>query len=305
MVPLLSIILHFSAPADAPDLPFPGAAWRGAFGYALKRTVCVMRPRVCAGCPFELSCAYPYVFETAPGRHARVMRLADTVPRPFVLRPRQIVRREGSRCEADIGMTLMGRAVDHLPFVIHAFAEAGGRGIGAGRTAYQLERVTDGAKGEIWRAGSNLAPQVAALPEPRLGDQSRVAVDLVSALRLVRNGVPITPDQVDGPTLAFAAVRRIALLRDGLAEALPPIDLNALRAKSEGVRLVDRRLDWSDRRRFSTRQNQSITMGGITGRFVLDVSAAPEVLPFLETCQLVHIGKGATLGLGEVAVARA
>jgi hypothetical protein len=35
---------------------FPGSAWRGAFGHALKRTVCVMRLRPCAGCPLERSC---------------------------------------------------------------------------------------------------------------------------------------------------------------------------------------------------------------------------------------------------------
>jgi probable addiction module antidote protein len=79
---LLSVTFHFSAPEGPADVPFPGAAWRGAFGYALKRTVCIMRPRVCPGCPFERSCAYPYIFETAPGDQSSILRQADRTPRP-------------------------------------------------------------------------------------------------------------------------------------------------------------------------------------------------------------------------------
>jgi hypothetical protein len=303
VVPLLTVTFHFSTPAGAAGLPFPGAAWRGAFGYALKRTVCVMRPRVCAGCPFERSCAYPYVFETAPGGDARVMQGADRTPRPFVLRLPNAVRGGASGGgEFPLGMTLLGRGIDYLPFIIHALAEAGQRGIGRERTIYDLERVTDGAGEEIWRPGSNLAPQSAAPPNLKLGDLGLVAVAFVSPLRLVRNGAPIGADQLDGPALAFAAVRRVALLRDGFAGALAPIDFHDLRAKSEGARIVQRQLGWSDRRRYSTRQNQPITMGGIVGNLVLDRSGAPGVLPFLETCQFVHIGKGTTLGLGEVAL---
>jgi len=302
VVPLLSVKFHFSAPEGAARAPFPGAAWRGAFGYALKRTVCVMRPRICVGCPFEMSCAYPYVFETAPGRQAKVMRDANAAPRPFVLRLPRAVNREGDGGGFELGMTLMGRAIDYLPFIIHAVMDAGQGGIGRARTLHELERVTDAAGAEIWTAGSNMTPQVAAIPDMRLGDQTRIAVDLVSPLRLVRNGAPIRPAELDGPTLAFAAVRRVALLRDGFDESAPPVDLNQLRAIANQVSVLEQELEWSDHRRFSTRQNQGIVMGGMTGRLVLDLASAPGLSPFLETCEHVHIGKGVTLGLGEIAL---
>jgi hypothetical protein len=300
VVPLLSVKFHFSAPEGAARAPFPGAAWRGAFGYALKRTVCVMRPRVCAGCPFELSCAYPYVFETAPGRQAKVMRDAHATPRPFVLRLPKAVNGEGQGGEFELGMTLLGRAIDYLPFIIHAVADAGQGGIGRARTPYELNRVTDAVGGEIWTAGSNMTLQVAAVPKMRLAGQARIAVELVSPLRLVRNGSPIRPAELDGPTLAFAAVRRVALLRDGFAETAPPVDLNHLRELASHVSILDPHIEWSDHRRFSTRQNQGIVMGGITGGLVLDLTDAPGLSPFLETCEHVHIGKGVTLGHGEI-----
>ncbi len=305
MVPLLSLSFHFRVAPGLADAPFPGAAWRGAFGYALKRAVCVMRPRICAGCPLSSACAYPFVFETAPGVETKVMVQADAVPRPFVLRPPGMAVGDGEDRGVQLGMTLIGRAVEYLPYIIRALMDAGRRGVGRERAVHELERVTDGEGRPIWRAGSNLEPRTAAQPAPRLGEPARVAIDLVSPLRLVRDGAPIRPDALDGPTLAFAAVRRVALLRDGLAPSLPPIDLKHFRALARGARIAERNLDWSDKRRFSTRQSQSITMGGITGRLTLDLGGAPELVPFLETCEHVHVGKGATLGLGQITLAPA
>jgi len=46
---------------------YMGSAWRGGFGRALRRAVCVTGLSTCPGCPFEASCVYPYLFETAPG----------------------------------------------------------------------------------------------------------------------------------------------------------------------------------------------------------------------------------------------
>jgi hypothetical protein len=305
VIPFLSVTFHFAAPEGPANLPFPGAAWRGAFGYALKRTVCLMRPRVCPGCPFERSCAYPYVFETAPADQSTLMRQADRTPRPFVMRLGGRPQGDESSHGVEIGMTLMGRAIDHLPYIIHAMSEAGERGIGRQRLIHTLERVTDRADQEIWRPGSNLAPPGAEAPVGRLRPADRLSVQLVSPLRLVRNGMPVRPEDLDGPTIAMAAVRRVALLRDGFAPTLPAIDFQRMRALAAGVRLVERDLAWFDQRRFSTRQSQLITMGGMTGRLTLDIEGAPEILPFLETCEHVHLGKGVTLGLGEVALAAA
>ena len=52
---------------DARRLPaFPGSAWRGALGWSLKRTVCVIRDTACRDCLLYRSCLFPHVFETPP-----------------------------------------------------------------------------------------------------------------------------------------------------------------------------------------------------------------------------------------------
>ena len=55
---------------------YMGSAWRGGFGRALRRAVCVTGLSTCPGCPFETSCVYPYLFETADGvaRHVEPFR---------------------------------------------------------------------------------------------------------------------------------------------------------------------------------------------------------------------------------------
>jgi len=62
-----------------------GSAWRGGFGRALRRAVCVTGLPTCPGCRFEASCVYPYLFETAPGGEGGILAGYDRVPNPFVL----------------------------------------------------------------------------------------------------------------------------------------------------------------------------------------------------------------------------
>ena len=69
---------RFRAPTRMRMPGYMGSAWRGGFGRALRRAVCVTGLPACPGCPFEASCIYPYLFETAPGGHPPL----PTLPSP-------------------------------------------------------------------------------------------------------------------------------------------------------------------------------------------------------------------------------
>ena len=45
---------------------YKGAAFRGGFGYAFKRVVCVTKNRECDDCLLKQKCIYSYIFETPP-----------------------------------------------------------------------------------------------------------------------------------------------------------------------------------------------------------------------------------------------
>jgi len=166
----------------------------------------------------------------------------------------------------------------------------------------RLEAVVDAEGEPIWRPGSNLSPVEPLPPELHLGGSGRVEISFQTPVRLVRDGVPIRAEALEGPALALAAVRRVGQLRARFVGGEPDADFAAAKAQAGAVAILDRDLSWVDRRRHSTRQGRLITLGGLAGRVILDLSAAPAVLPFLETCTFVHLGKGATLGFGKIAL---
>jgi hypothetical protein len=231
------------------------------------------------------------------------MRGADRIPHPFILHVPAVETTTDAAC-VEVEMVLVGSAIGHLPCVIHALGEAARRGIGKAHQSLTLETVVDHEGAEIWRPGSNLAPVEPCIPEPRRSWPEPVLVTLVSPLRLVRHGDPIAPEALDGPSLGFAAARRVGLLISGFGNG-PEMDFKALKAEAEKVTIIDRALAWADRRRFSTRQDRLITYGGLTGHVTVDLSKAPGIAACLETCQTVHVGKGATFGYGKIALAAA
>jgi hypothetical protein len=72
---------------DAARLPaFSGSTLRGAFGFALKRAVCVMSHRDCPRCLVRSRCIYPYVFETSAPADSKLAH-QQNAPHPFTLDP--------------------------------------------------------------------------------------------------------------------------------------------------------------------------------------------------------------------------
>jgi hypothetical protein len=121
---------------------YMGSAWRGGFGRALRRAACVTGLPTCPGCPFEASCVYPYLFETAPGGTGGILAGYDRVPNPFVLAPPWDEGRlvpEGG--ETGLRLVLIGRAVEHAGFARQAVVEAGLRGLGPDRGALDLVAI--------------------------------------------------------------------------------------------------------------------------------------------------------------------
>jgi len=100
---------RFRAEAPARLSAFPGSAWRGALGHALKRAVCMTRLPRCRECALYRSCAYPYFYDTPPPAGAAKMRRYETAPHPFILEPG-----EGGREDYTLGFTLVGQANCHL-----------------------------------------------------------------------------------------------------------------------------------------------------------------------------------------------
>ena len=121
--------------------PYAGSTLRGGFGNAFRKMVCTQGPIDCRDCTLKAVCPYPYIFETAPFEGAQRLRTYGDVPRPFVIDPLD-TRGEYRRGESFVfRLTLVGRAIDYLPYFLVSFRELGEIGIGKGRGRFQLTHV--------------------------------------------------------------------------------------------------------------------------------------------------------------------
>jgi len=66
---------------------YKGSTFRGAFGYAFKKVVCVNRAGVCESCLLKEKCVYSYVFEIPPPSDTTKMTKYPFAPHPFVITP--------------------------------------------------------------------------------------------------------------------------------------------------------------------------------------------------------------------------
>jgi hypothetical protein len=161
--------LNFAAAAPVRFTDFPGSAWRGALGHALKRIACVTRERSCPACLLYRSCAYSYVFETPPPLTAAKMRRYSNVPHPFALR----VESGGDTERCTLWLTLFGSGNRHLALFIYALMRAGEgeRGISGNRLTLEgVAQETEPGRGEwqtIYEPAGLLEPLPAAVPSHR------------------------------------------------------------------------------------------------------------------------------------------
>jgi hypothetical protein len=298
MISALTLELIFRSKADCRLPQTVGPALRGAFGYALKRLVCVMRGRPCQGCPLEDACHFPAIFAPAPPEGSTVMRLYERAPPPFALR----VAKGGGPMRAGealvLRVLLIGSAVRTAPFVLRAFAEAAENGFGAGRAPFMLEEVLDVAG--VTAVDENR--RIVAAPHVEHVDPvapSHVRVTFDSPVRLQGDGVLVTPERFEPGRFCMAAVRRIGLLAQFYA---PPvsIDFKALKEACGRVGLRHADLGWKDAERYSTRQKTALKIGGMTGQITLDIGRAPELWPFLAAAGRFGVGKATTMGFGAI-----
>lgn len=291
--------LEFQAETPVFFGEFAGSAWRGAFGHALKRAVCVTHERRCEACLLYRTCPYPYVFQTPPPLGAAKMRRYEAVPHPFALRAEP-------SCAEDrrvrLHLLLFGHGNRHLATILYAFTRAASseRGISGKRLTlqrvYQEEAPGSNDWREIYQEGGTLVPLSPSMlvhpPAP-----AAVSLRLLTPLRLKRDGRHVGPDVFRFPDLFRNLLRRISMLTYFHTETPLETDFKALISYAETV-TTRNELAWKDWSRYSARQKTLMHLGGLVGRIDIEGQDLTPVWPYLWLGQWTHAGAGATMGLG-------
>lgn len=283
---LLRATYRFRAAAEGRLPAFAGSAWRGAFGHALKRSACVMRLRPCAGCPLERTCLYPTLFHAAPDPAAACLSRLERVAPPYVLMPppagpRRL--RPGDAVELDL--TLVGRAIGQRAYVQRALERAADGGLGPDRLRLELESVA----------------MMKEPPSPPPDDHP-LTIRFLTPLRLKRDGHLVTPEALTPGDLLMALLRRVSMLRAFHAREPLALEFVALRAMAATARWEHRALRWHETRRYSTRQEALLAMGGIVGEAILAPAPLGAFRELLALAPWIGVGKGASMGLGQMQI---
>lgn len=302
VLPLKRYRFYFGAQSPVQLPEFPGSAWRGALGHALKRTVCVVRNTPCHQCLLKHACAYSYVFETPPPSDSVKMRKYNSAPHPFVLR---LPESSSADSSYNLDLILFGHGQRFFPYLIHALQTAGKDGIGGKRQIFELLQIDEldfqGNRQSIYQDGALLPQQP---PEsPSLPDMpARIALTFHTPLRIKNDQKNVTPDDFSFGALFSALLRRISMISYFHTDTPLDTDFAGLTAKAKHVVIDEKRLHWYDWTRFSSRQQTEMNLGGVVGRITLDTKGLEVFWPYLWLGQWTHVGKATSMGLGAYSI---
>ncbi|MDW8131909.1 MAG: CRISPR system precrRNA processing endoribonuclease RAMP protein Cas6 [Bryobacterales bacterium] len=295
--------LRFSPASAVPPERWTGSAWRGIFGWGLRRLVCTARDVECPACLLYHTCVYSYLFETPPPPGAEKMRKYTAAPHPFVLWPAS----SPSGDDYLLYFNLFGRANQMLAYVVQAFARGARYGIHPLRRPIELKDVEQqvppghGEWRSIVESDGRLRPQPAGMPvwppAPR-----RVRVVLITPLRLRVQESYVGPEDFRFADLFSNLLRRCSLLMYFHGSRPLETDFAGLVERSRRVTIERADLRWQEWARYSNRQRQKMLMGGLMGSFEFDAVGLEPLWPYLWLGQYLHAGKGATMGLGRYAL---
>ena len=292
-----------------------GSILRGAFGHALRKTVCALGSQAkCVSCMLRQQCAYTRLFETfISGHPPRFLRGLDTAPRPIIFRCRNTERHYPPGSEFSFELSLIGSAIEFLPFVVFSVLQMAQSGFGVRRHLFELTGVDclqslPETQEIFWEKlydapSQSLTFSPKPLPIPRLHLSDDIHLHFVTPTRLQFDG----KYQLDFNfrNLGFKILRRVLELAWFY---MPGSDINwefhDLLVAADKVKIVERNLRWADWQRYSNRQKTKINMGGFIGDLRLEGELAPFV-DLLSYAAVLHVGKGTVFGLGEVRVSGA
>ncbi|MCD6185314.1 MAG: CRISPR system precrRNA processing endoribonuclease RAMP protein Cas6 [Deltaproteobacteria bacterium] len=302
---------------------YQGGALRGAFGKALKKIACPEKSpeekQVCKNCILSSRCAYSYVFETPPPNDAEMLKKYPFIPHPYILNPAINSLNTYNRGDVfNFGITLVGRAVDYLPFIIYAFIRMGETGNGNGigklkkeqgkkpqRGGFQINKIhTLNAAGE--ESGAIYDNQILQQTDKTLCFDdaglisSRYSSDQISLNFLTPLRIRYKNRLCDDPQfhiLIRNLLRRLSSLNYFHCNQKLELPFKEIIEKAERIELVYNQTKWHDWSRYSGRQKKSMKLGGITGMATYKGNLA-DFMPLLVLGSWVNIGKQTGFGLG-------
>ncbi len=294
------------------NLPYySGFAFRGLFGNALIKTVCVFKTfkKDCNTCILKDKCIYSLIFESpAINKNNGALKGTSNIPHPFIITPEKFnlqFNRKGSI--GSIYLTLFGNAVEYLPFLIFAFERMGEIGLGRNRGKFIIKEVKQfvgiNRKVLIFKNGNsqitqkNFSFNFDYFKKMKTAKNSLI-IKTFTPVRLKKENKFIR-DNITLFDIMLAIKRRVKALSYYYSNN--EIILPEVETLIENIDFKLQNLSWLDLSRYSSRQDTFMKMGGLM--FESEISGEVEkIYSYLKLAEFIHIGKNVSFGLGKIKI---
>jgi hypothetical protein len=267
----------------------------------------------CDSCRLRRACVYTRIFETfVEGEPPPFLRGLPTSPRPYVFEPASEERHFAPGDPLGFDLLLFGQAAELEAYALLAIERMAAGGLGRDRFPFMLDRVQVPGGETGWRdvlAQGRAVPGAIvprSLPATDGLGRSRAVIRFTTPTRLIHRD-HLQPS-VGFRALVFAMLRRTleiahfhVPLVPGVSGAAIDWNFSPLLDQASAVRVTASRLAWHDWERYSNRQGRKMTLGGFTGEMEIAGDLEP-FAPLLRTAEILHVGKGATFGLGRIEI---
>jgi CRISPR-associated endoribonuclease Cas6 len=296
------------------DLHLPqykGSTFRGGFGNALKKALCMTKTFDCPPCLLKHTCHYISVFEPKIDKMvADLLRIGRDAPQPFVLEPPLTDQRQFKKGERlSVGLVLIGRVMELLPSIVYAFTVFGERvGLGTAKGKFAVRRMTD-ADGAVVFDGKTFTGDFRVMTFPEFlhsnGSPQSVTMQFLTPTRIMtshgnsRRHLMRLRTTDDLWTFIETLYHRLFVLTNLYCLSdIQPYTAKRIPLNSRQLSLSNVDIGWMDWERYSNRQHIPMKLGGFVGQITLK-GEVDDLLPLLRIGEYLHVGKGTSFGLGQ------
>ncbi len=281
---------------------YAGSMLRGLFGHALRKIACVTGQEQCKTCERYRQCIYTEIFETPPPELGHRLQKFSQIPAPYVIEP-PIWGRRIFQCNDifSFNMVLTGKALDNLPLIVFIWQEALKQGIAKEKGAGVIDSIyfcPAGVEKQIVfsEKDENLKAHDPLLVLPEFKEVRQMELTFISPLRLQRKGHLLNKKDISACSLLIPLSKRLNLVNEFHNNIQLLDNFQELSQWAEEIQITEQ-MQWKDWTRYSNRQKQKMTLGGLMGSITITGKLAP-FIPILYMGQWLHVGKNATFGMG-------
>lgn len=283
---------------------FIGSTWRGLIGNTLKSNFCHWKYKKCLKCLVRKTCPYYILYE----EHSNEPGFSD-LPRPYIFYP--VSTNQDKYLMLDV--TLLGKGCEYVPHIIMVCEQIGKIGLGKQRVHFDLQVVLQNMLHLGWvklyepnKKNKEVVKNNFLLIEwlknlPDFPKKTPWEIKLQSPLRLRKQKQYLRePDW----GWAFVSLARKLLILNKVCGG-DDIEKNLwleLKNFLSDPGNSENQIFWYDYKRYSSRQQKKVPMGGIIGRSFIEPPIEQRYVwwQWWNVASIFHLGKGTSMGLGKI-----